>query len=121
MELLIPLFIYLVVPLIGLFIFRRNFADVDNSVIYAVSLINTAHFGGWFLFLLTSLFWYWSGMATLGFFYLIFIAPILSVGLLIYIFSEENLTNYRYALITSILYSPFAILLFTIGFFATKH
>ena len=33
-------------------------------------------FGGVLIVLLTQFFWYWSGMASLGVFYLIFIAPL---------------------------------------------
>ena len=121
MEIVTPILIYVVVPLIGLLVFTRLFAGVYNSSIYAISLINTAHFGGWLIFFLTALFWQSSGMVSLGFFYLIFIAPVLSAGFAFYILRQKkNLTDYRYALVTSIFYIPFLALLFAMLFFASK-
>ncbi len=34
-------------------------------------------YGGWLLIILTWLFWDWSGMATIGLAYLVFVAPVL--------------------------------------------
>lgn len=117
MEVLIPLLIYLAVPLIGLFISLKLFENIDDNTIYFISLINVAHFGGWLLILLTGLFWYWSGMAFLGGFYLVTFAPILSIGFFYWLIkNKRNLTRYKYALISSIIYIAFVFLLFILIF-----
>ena len=59
----------------------------------------------WFLQIATVMFFGYSGMGMLLSLYLMFIAPILSVGFLYWImFHRKNLVFYRYALITSTVY-----------------
>lgn len=114
MESIVPLIIYVGVPLAGLLIFRKTFENVEDNAVYFISLINTAHFGGWILILLTGAFWYWSGMAALGFFYLIFIAPLLSIGFAYWLLKHKaGLEHYEYALISSTIYFAFILLFIT--------
>lgn len=124
MEIVIPILIYLGVPLIGLFIFLLLFRNVEDQAIYIISFINTAHLGGWLLIVLTILFWSISGMLILGYFYLVFISPILSIGFLCYLLiNKSTLTNYRYALSTSIInlcITLFMFFMFIVNIFKDK-
>jgi heme O synthase-like polyprenyltransferase len=47
-------------------------------------------YGGWLLAVLTWLFWHWSGMASLGLAYLIFVAPILMIGVAWKLYDQRN-------------------------------
>jgi hypothetical protein len=42
-------------------------------------------YGGWLLVLLTVSLWYWSGLALLGLIYLMVVAPIVLIGLAVYL------------------------------------
>lgn len=53
-------------------------------------------YGGWLLIFLTFRFWYWSGMASLGFFGLILVAPVVAFGLSVYLFQQRKLSKYHY-------------------------
>ena len=64
------------------------------------------HFGGWLLVLLTALFWVWSGMASLGVGYLIFIAPIITAILAWRLRQSRTVSAYhRNAFLASIAYT----------------
>lgn len=45
--------------------------------------------------ILTSLFWYWSGMALLGLIYLVFIAPIVMTVLAVMLYRQRRLSRYH--------------------------
>jgi hypothetical protein len=80
-EILKAIFIHLVVPLIrlGLFIKLRNRMtkeEINNPPTIELFII-FATYGGLLLVTLTSLFWTWSGLASLGTFYLILGAPLI--------------------------------------------
>ena len=86
-EIIIALTIHFVIPLIGLLYFlkltremkRKNIQKRPTVELFVIFVT----YGGLLLLLLTGLFWYWSGMASLGTFYLIFIAPIV-MGIIAY-------------------------------------
>jgi hypothetical protein len=86
-EILIAVTIHLVIPIAGLLIFLRiarkmKVENVSNPP--TIDLFLTfATYGGLLLMALTTLFWQWSGMASLGAFYLIFGAPI-AMGVIAY-------------------------------------
>lgn len=79
-EVVIAVTIHLIVPLTGLtafyFLTRKIRLDgiVDPTLIISLFLM-FATYGGLLLVLLTEFFWLWSGMASLGTFYLILGAP----------------------------------------------
>jgi hypothetical protein len=80
-EIVIALTIHLVLPLVGLLYFlhlrkKMNSDNVLNAPTIELFLI-FATYGGLLLLTLTTLFWKWSGMASLGAFYLIIGAPII--------------------------------------------
>ena len=77
-----PLAIYIFLPALGLAAYlvliwhMRRIGVVSPPTLAYFILFFTL--GGWCQVLLTAWFWEWSGMASLGTFYLIFIAPFLT-------------------------------------------
>ncbi|MCU1287796.1 MAG: hypothetical protein JWN60_25 [Acidobacteria bacterium] len=114
METFTPLFICFGIPLIGVVVYAKLFAGVPDNTIFKIGLVNTINYLGWFSVFSTVYLLGLSGMAILGFSYLICIAPILSIGFSYWILLHKSeLTNYRYALFTSISYIVL-ILCFTV-------
>jgi hypothetical protein len=79
-DIFIFLVIHLLVPLAGLIFFmgllkKMKTAKTANETVVALFII-FATYGGLLLLTLTTLFWKWSAMASLGTFYLIIGAPI---------------------------------------------
>jgi len=71
-----------------------------------------ATFGGWLMVLLTAFFWEWSGMASLGVFYLALVAPFVTAALAWSLHRRRTLSSFhRSAFIASIGYSSVMILL----------
>lgn len=91
-EKLIPILIYLALPISGLFIFgllvlkmyNKKISNKPISELFVVFL----SYGGLLVFMLTTLFWYWSVFALVGLIYLVFIAPILHIIIIIYLRKE---------------------------------
>jgi hypothetical protein len=87
LEIVIALVIHLIIPLIGLLYFTRLISKMKKEKIQNAPTIELfiifATYGGLLLIILTALIWKWSGMASLGVFYLIFGAPIV-MGLISY-------------------------------------
>jgi len=86
-ENIIFLIIYLIIPLIGLLFFLKlerqmKIKNIHNRPTIELFII-FATYGGLVLVILTELFWQWSGMASLGTFYLILAAPIV-MGVIVY-------------------------------------
>ena len=79
-DIIIALIIHLIIPLAGLLYFRQLKSRMENENIKdaptAELFIIFATYGGMLLVALTTLFWKWSGLASLGTFYLIIVAPI---------------------------------------------
>lgn len=98
-EIIIALTIHLIIPLAGLLLYfllvlkmRRekvaNPPEIDFLILFAT-------YGGMLLTILTSFFWIWSGMASLGLFYLIFAAPII-LGIIAYRnFKKRKILKYH--------------------------
>ena len=86
-EIIIVLTIHFIIPFVGLLFFlrlkkRMKSENLPNRPTIELFII-FATYGGLVLVALTELFWYWSGMASLGIFYLIFGAPIV-MGIIAY-------------------------------------
>jgi heme O synthase-like polyprenyltransferase len=65
-----------------------------------------ATFGGWLVLLLTALFWEWSGMASLGFLYLVLVAPVGTAALAWSLYRRRAMSGFhRSAFVASISYS----------------
>ncbi|MDT3739259.1 MAG: hypothetical protein RO257_07120 [Candidatus Kapabacteria bacterium] len=79
-EIIIGLTIHLLVPMLGLIYFvlltkkmrKENLSKSTTYEIFAIFI----NYGGLVLVTLTTFFWKWSGLSSLGIFYLILIAPI---------------------------------------------
>jgi hypothetical protein len=72
-----------------------------------------ATFGGWLMILLTALFWEWSGMASLGFFYLVLVAPFVTAALAWSLHRRRALSGFhRSAFVASISYSGLVLATF---------
>ena len=108
-EIIIALTIHLLLPLIGLFYFirlrtRMKKEEIQNAPIIELFII-FATYGGLLLVTLTTLIWKWSGMASLGTFYLILGAPV-AMGIIAYRHrKKKNDTKYhKWTYLSGILY-----------------
>jgi len=95
-EIIVASLIHLIIPLIGLaFYFKINFRmkddKIENAPIISLFFI-FATYGCLLLILLTSVFWHWSAMASLGMFYLILGAPII-MGLIAFRYQKKKSTS----------------------------
>lgn len=86
-EIISALTIHFILPLTGLLWFlrlreRMKTENIPNPPTTALFLIFLTY-GGLLLVILTTKFWFWSGMASLGTFYLILAAPII-MGIIAY-------------------------------------
>lgn len=108
-EIIVAVIIHLIIPTIGIFLFLKLIAKMksDNIIHPPILdfLIIFATYGGLLLVMLTSIFWKWSALASLGTFYLIFGAPIL-LGFIAYqqFKKRKNSKYHKWAFQTSILY-----------------
>jgi hypothetical protein len=109
MEFVVTILIYLVVPVIGLKLYfflcqRMKDSNVESPPLAPLFLLFVSY-GGWLLVILTSLFWKWSGMATLGIAYLVLLAPIIMLILTLLLFRQRKLSIYhRSTFVASIAY-----------------
>lgn len=79
-EIISVIVVHFVIPLVGLLIYFRLIIKIRQENIESPPVIDLflifVNYGGLLLIILTELFWKWSGMASLGFFYLLAAAPI---------------------------------------------
>ncbi|MBX7170569.1 MAG: hypothetical protein K1X72_06395 [Pyrinomonadaceae bacterium] len=102
MKFILELFICFIFPIIVIAFYFKKFASLEDSV-FKIGLINTINFMLWFSQILTIRFWGMSGLNSLIFLYLIFIAPILSIGFCYYIFSNKKyLAKFQFPLASSV-------------------
>ena len=98
-EIIIAITIHLVIPLTGLLIYlglvrkMKKEKITDPPTIDLFLIFST--YGGLLLVTLTTLFWKWSGMASLGAFYLILVAPVI-MGVIAFInYKKKELSIYH--------------------------
>lgn len=101
MENLPGILINIVVPVAGVFGFlslrkRMLVAGLDEPPVTAFFLI-FAHYGALLVLVLTGLFWYMSGMASLGLFYLILLGPLVMIALAVISFKRRSHSRYHLA------------------------
>lgn len=93
-EIITAVTIHLLVPAAGLasylVLHRRLTATGSSPVFLAQLFLLFFCYGGVLLVLLTGLFWQWSGMASLGAFFLILAAPVLLFPALLSLRSQKN-------------------------------
>ena len=98
-EIIVAITIHLILPALGILLFlkmrsRMIKENIKDSPIIELLFV-FATYGGLLLVILTALFWYWSGMASLLCFSLIIIAPI-AMGIILWRLSEKkSLSNYH--------------------------
>jgi hypothetical protein len=97
-EIIIALTIHILIPISGLIYFlyireKMKSQNIQNPPVRELFMIFVTY-GGLILVCLTALFWKWSGMASLGTFYLIFGAPV--VMAFITLRERKNITKSKY-------------------------
>ncbi|MDX1651301.1 MAG: hypothetical protein R3277_02340 [Brumimicrobium sp.] len=98
-EIITAMMIHFIIPVLG-FVFyavllnKMKKANIQNPPIIALFL-EFFIYGGLLLIILTSLFWYWSAMASLGYIFVLFVAPFIMLGLTIYYLWKRNDSNYH--------------------------
>lgn len=79
--------IYIIIPLMGLLSYLNLIRKMNREHVVQPPTLGLfflfVNYGGLLLVILTSLFWKWSAMASLGSFYLITVAPVV-VGIIAY-------------------------------------
>ena len=120
--------IHLLMPLAGFAVFCWLYFHMRRAGIPAPPFVSYfilfATFGGWLLVALTVLFWEWSGMASLGVFYLVFVAPRITAVLAWRLRQRRADSGFhRAAFWTSAAYSGLILVLDVIwrGFFTTSR
>jgi hypothetical protein len=114
MEMTVATLIHIAVPASGIFFYERLrnrmlTAGIPDPPIIPFFIL-FATYGGWLIVILTLLFWYWSGMATLGLAYLTFIAPIVMLALAVRLHKRRNLSSFHFgAFVASAVYILFPI------------
>jgi hypothetical protein len=114
MESLAGILINVGVPAAGFLLYESLCRRIDRSGIEkppkAALFILFSVFGGWLLIILTLLFWYWSGMATLGFFGLLFVAPLVIGPMSFYLYQRRAYSKFHSAaFIASVVYICFIV------------
>jgi len=106
--------IHLLVPLLGVAAFlllcrRMRRAQIPSPPFFSYFVL-FGTFGGWLLVLLTALFWEWSGMASIGVFSLVLVAPLVTATLALSLWRRRALSAFhRRAFAASVAYSGFML------------
>jgi hypothetical protein len=100
MELVRAILVNFAVPLTGLKVFlslreRMLQRQIERPPIVPLFIIFETY-GGLLMVVLTVLFWRWSGMASLGVFYLVLVAPIATTVLAVMLFRQRRLSPYHF-------------------------
>jgi hypothetical protein len=124
MDLVAAIGVNFVVPLLGVVVFillcrRMQRTQVQSPPFFSYFILFVT-FGGWLMVFLTDLFWKWSGMASLGVFYLLFVAPLITAGAALNLRNRRALSGFhRSAYIASIAYS--GLMLMALGGWFGAH
>jgi hypothetical protein len=101
--------IHLIVPALGILAFavlNRRMARAQIASPPTLSYLNLfVTFGGWLFLTLTILFWEWSGMASIGFMFLVCVSPIVTAVLTVNLHRQRQESSFhRYAFAASFSY-----------------
>ncbi len=125
-QIISALTIHLILPLTGLLWFLRlkkqmKNENIPNSPTTELFIIFSTY-GGLLLVALTTLFWLWSGMASLGTFYLILGAPIV-MGVIAFRHRQtKTISKYHnWTYLSGLLYFVIAPVTFVILFLVSKN
>ena len=118
MRSIIPIVIYLVVPIVGILAYLKIYRDIERKEIpyapYIPIFILFFAYGGWLVFILTALFWEMSGMSALGYFVLMIPAPLVMIGCITWLYQHrEKSTYHTYSLGASCFYVIFVAIIWT--------
>lgn len=98
-EIIIVIIIHLAIPLTGLLSFRRIVRKMKSQDVTDPPTIDLflvfATYGALLLLVLTILFWKWSGMTSLGAFYLILGAPVVMGIIAIRNYKKKEFSTYH--------------------------
>ena len=125
-EIIIALAIHLILPLTGLIYFLRLKKQIENEKVPTAPTTEIflifSTYGGLLLVALTTLFWQWSGMASLGTFYLILGAPIV-MGIIAYRHRETRIISkyHKWTYLSGLLYFAIAPVTFGMLFLVSKN
>lgn len=101
MQFLKAFLIHFIVPAIGVLWFLRLREEMLEEEIEYPPIMPLffifATYGGLLLMILTMLLWYMSGLAFLGFFYLLFLAPIIMLIIILWIYPRRGLSRFHRA------------------------
>jgi hypothetical protein len=100
MELVRAILVNFVVPLAGLKVFlalrgRMLEEHIERPPVIPLFII-FATYGGLLMIVLAVLFWRWSGMASLGLFYLVLVAPVAMTVLAVILYRQRRLSSYHF-------------------------
>lgn len=98
-ELITAVLIHFVIPILGIVFYfillhKMKKSNIQNPPTVALFL-EFFICGGFLLIVLTSLFWKWSAIASLGAIFIFFIAPFIMLGLAIYYIGKRNDSKYH--------------------------
>ncbi len=118
-EIIVALTIHILLPIVGILYFihlrnRMKKEEVKNALIIDLFII-FATYGGLLLVSLTAIFWKWSGLASLGTFYLIIGAPV-AMGIISYRNrkTKKDSKYHKWTYLSGILYFVIAPVIFLI-------
>jgi len=114
MELLRAVLIHLVVPGVGVRLYLSLLCWMFERQIKEPPVISFfiifATWGSLLVLVLTRFFWYWSGMATLGLAYLIFLAPIVMGVIAVRVYLDRKQSHFhKAAFFASATYVPIIV------------
>ena len=119
-QLLSLLLVFLAIPAAGVCLYawlcvRMCKRDIPEPP-YGTYFFLFAHGGIWFLLMLTDVLWGWSGMSSLGAFYLMFVSPFPAVVLVFTLYDvRHESTFHRWAFWLCVAYPGIIVCLFTAG------
>lgn len=125
-EIIIALTIHIILPLTGFLCFLRLKKQMKNENTPNAPTIDLflifSTYGGLLLVALTTLFWQWSGMASLGTFYLILGAPIV-MGVITFRHRQTKAISryHNWTCLSGLLYFVIAPVTFGILFLVSKN
>lgn len=121
---MIPILIYLLVPLAGIVIFLLlRWTMLRSGVVrppVAAFFTLFGAYGGWLVVVLTGVFWEWSGAASLGVASLVLVAPLVMAWQARTILRERRLSGYdRVAIVLMALYVPLCLVTYLLAIAAS--
>lgn len=105
MEIVKAVLIHIAVPILGLSVYLKLCYDIKKKSIPSPPFLQLFvlffAFGGWFLIFLTFCFWYVSGMMILGFFFLLFVMPLVVIACIFSLYSKREVSGYHFYSLTA--------------------